>query len=315
MTVSAPRTPLAPELATAAVDPPLRRRRRLRTSWGVRRRRSGVLDVVTTVLVAVVVLTAIVGPWIAPDVFVSHITESFRAPSAQHWFGTDQQGRDVFWRVVVGARQSVLSAVLVVLGYAVVSILLATVATLGPRWLDDVVMRITDAVMAFPSMLFALAVTAALGAGLDSVLLALVATGWPISTRLLRGLMRETAALPFVEGARTLGVSRTRLMLRHVLPNSMPALVTKWTGDVGNTIIVIGGLSFIGAGAQPPSAEWGASVAAARSFVSSAWWIALFPGLAIAVATAAFGLLGDVLNVRSDPALRARVANVAEVGR
>jgi peptide/nickel transport system permease protein len=119
--------------------------------------------------------------------------------------------------------------------------------------------------------------------------------------------MRETMSLPFVEGARTLGVSNQRMMVRHVLPNSLPALWVKWAGDIGNTVLVIGGLSFIGAGAQPPSAEWGAMVAGAKGFVSTAWWVALFPGLAIALTTAAFGLLGDMFHVRSDPALRQRL--------
>lgn len=196
------------------------------------------------------------------------------------------------------------TAVLVVIGYAIIGVLVATLATIGPRWLADTLMRFTDAILAFPSILFALAVAATLGAGLRSVIIALVLTGWAPTTRLLRGIMRETMTLPFIDGARTVGVSRAGLMVQHVLPNSLPALWVKWAGDIGNTVVVIGGLSFIGAGAQPPSAEWGAMIAGAQSYVSTAWWVALFPGVAIAITTAGFGLLGDMFHVRSDPALR-----------
>ncbi|HVV13667.1 ABC transporter permease [Amycolatopsis sp.] len=285
-------------------------RRRVRLAWGVRRGSSSVLDAVTLGLVALIVLVALVGPLFAPDVYASHITEAAQGPGAAHWFGTDDQGRDVAWRIVVGCRDTLLSAMLVVAGYAVVGTLVAVVATLGPRWVREILMRLTDVVLAFPGMIFALAVAAALGSGLRSVIVALVLTGWPMTARLLRGVMAETMTLPFVEGARTLGVSRTRLMLRHVLPNSMPVVWVKWAGDIGNTVLVIGALSFIGAGAQPPSAEWGAMVNGAKGFVSTSWWMALFPGLAIAVTTAAFGLLGDLLHVRSDPALRRRAEGV-----
>ncbi|WP_431907552.1 ABC transporter permease [Amycolatopsis thermoflava] len=304
MSVSAAQAPPAHQV------PP---RRKVRLSWGVRRGPSPVLDTVTLVLAAVIVLVALVGPLFAPDVYASHIAEAAHGPSAAHWFGTDDQGRDVAWRIVVGCRDTLLSAVLVVAGYALVGTGVAVVATLGPRWLREVLMRFTDVVLAFPGMIFALAVAAALGSGLDSVMIALVATGWPMTARLLRGVLAETMTLPFVEGARTLGVSRTRLMLRHVLPNSLPVLWVKWAGDIGNTVLVIGALSFIGTGAQPPSTEWGAMVSGAKGFVSTAWWMALFPGLAIAVTTAAFGLLGDLLNVRSDPALRRRANAVGGV--
>jgi peptide/nickel transport system permease protein len=280
----------------------------VRLSWGLRRRQSSLLDKVTVTLVTAIVLTAVIGPFIAPDPYIAHIDEAFRAPGTAHWLGTDEHGRDVFWRIVVGCRVTLGVAITVVIGYATTGTIVATVASVGPRWLGDVLMRITDAVLAFPSLLFALAVTAAIGAGLRSVMVVLILTGWPMSARLLRGLMRETMEMPFVAGARTLGVSRTRLMVHHVLPHALPTLWVKWAGDIGNTVITIGGLSFVGAGAQPPSPEWGAMVASAQGFVSTYWWIALFPGLAIAVTTASFGLLGDMLQVHSDPAVRQRLA-------
>jgi peptide/nickel transport system permease protein len=279
-----------------------------RLSWSLRRHESTLLDKVTVSLVALILLVALIGPLVAPDVYASHIRHAFQAPSGGHWFGTDDQGRDVLWRVIVGCRASLGAAIVIVFGYGLIGTVVAAVASIGPRWLDEVLMRFTDAVLAFPGLLFALAVTAALGAGVLTVMAALVLTGWPMTARLLRGIMREKMAMPFVQGARTLGVSRSRLMGAHVLPNALPALWVKWASDIGNTVITVGALSFVGAGAQPPTAEWGAMVAAAQGHVTTAWWVALFPGLAIAVTAVAFGLLGDMVHLRTDPAVRQQAA-------
>ncbi|HEY9290070.1 MAG TPA: ABC transporter permease [Microlunatus sp.] len=263
-----------------------------------RRRRSRPLDVVTLVMVAAILLTATVGPLFAPDVYRSSVADSLQPPSAAHWFGTDQQGRDVFWRVVVGARYSLAASVIIVAGYSLLGLVIASFTVIGPRWLNELVTRFIDLGLAFPSLVFALGIAAALGPSLPTACLALIVTGWPMTARLLQGIMKEVTAMPYIEGARVLGVSRFRLIRRHVLPNALPTLWVKWAGDVGNTVLVLGGLSFIGAGAQPPSAEWGATVSMAQPIVSTAWWAALFPGLAIALTTAAFGLLGDMLHLR-----------------
>ncbi|GAA1850358.1 D,D-dipeptide ABC transporter permease [Pseudonocardia ailaonensis] len=258
-------------------------------------------------LVALVVLVAVFGPVLAPaSINDSTILAALQPPSAAHWLGTDQQGRDVLWRVIAGARASVLSSVLIVVGFSVIGTLVATLATLGGRWVDEIVMRVVDAGLAIPPIIFALGVAAALGPSLPSAIIAMIATGWPYTARLLRGIMKETAARPFVESAELLGVSRIRLMTRHVLPNSLDVLVVKWAGDVGNTILVLGALSFVGVAAQPPSAEWGAAVTAAKGDISTAWWPALAPGLAIAITAIAFGLLGDVLRTRFRPDLEGR---------
>ncbi|MEA5455727.1 ABC transporter permease [Sinomonas sp. JGH33] len=258
-------------------------------------------------VVVLLLLLAVFGPLIAPDsVFRSDILDALAPPGSAHWLGTDEQGRDVLWRIVVGARFSLLSAVAVVTGFSVLGILIATLATLGGRFVDEVIMRIVDAALAFPPIIFALGVAAALGPSLNSAIIAMIATGWPFTARLLRGVMRETMAQTFVENARVLGVSRTRLMLRHVLPNSLDVLLVKWAGDIGNSILILGGLSFVGVGAQPPSAEWGAMVTSAKGVISTAWWAALAPGIAIAITATAFGLLGDILQVRFNPELRKR---------
>jgi peptide/nickel transport system permease protein len=276
--------------------------------WGARRRRQSRklswLGRIVFPLVSLIVLLAIVGPWIAPsNINSSNILGALKAPSASHWLGTDNQGRDVLWRVIVGARASLFSSVAIVTGFSCIGVLVASLATVGPRWLDEVLMRFVDAALAIPPIIFALGVAAALGPSLKSAIIAMTLTGWPYTARLLRGIMRQTTAMPFVEGASTLGVSRTRLMRKHILPNSLDILVVKWFGDVGNTILVLGALSFVGVAAQPPSAEWGASITAARGDLSLAWWPAFAPGVAIAVTALALSLMGDVLQTRRNPEL------------
>ncbi|MBB6405735.1 ABC transporter permease [Arthrobacter sp. AZCC_0090] len=279
-----------------------------RRSW--RRTVSGLpgMQLIVPTVVVLLLVLAIVGPLIAPDALVyrSDILSALAPPSSTHWLGTDEQGRDVFWRIIAGAQSSLLSAVAIVTGFSFVGVLVATLATLGGKWADEVLMRVVDAALAFPPIIFALGVAAALGPSLNSAIIAMILTGWPVTARVLRGVMKETMSQPFVENARVLGVSRTRLMLRHVLPNSLDVLVVKWAGDVGNTILILGGLSFVGVGAQPPSAEWGAMVTSAKGVIATAWWAAFTPGIAIAITATAFGLLGDILQVRFNPALRKR---------
>ena len=259
------------------------------------------------VLALLLLLLAMVaaGPVLAPDtVYTSDIVNSLQPPRAEHWLGTDDQGRDVFWRVVGGARATLLSALLVVTLYSMIGVAVATIAAAGPRWLDETLMRITDLGMALPSMIVALGLAAALGASLQSAIIAMSLTGWPITARILRAVIRQTSEAQFVSGAQVLGVSKWRLMTRHVLPNSLDVLIVKWASDVSTTVLVLAGLSFIGVGAQPPSAEWGAMIAAGRSYVATAWWTVVAPGVAVAVTSIAFGLLGDIIQVRNDPALR-----------
>lgn len=244
-------------------------------------------------LVCVLLAAAIFGPFFAPDsIYTSDIANSLLPPSADYWFGTDDQGRDVFWRLIVGARTTLLSAFLVVTLYSLIGVTIATVAAAGPRWLDEGLMRITDIGLALPGMVVALGFAAAMGPSLRSAIIAMAITGWPITARLLRGIMRQTMESPFVAGAQVLGVSRWRLMTRHVLPNSLDVLIVKWAGDIGNTVLVLASLSFIGVGAQPPSPEWGATIASARGYVSTAWWTVVMPGAAVAITSIAFGLLG-----------------------
>lgn len=269
--------------------------------------RGPVSDLVVIWLVVALSVLAVVGPMLAPDsIYRSDILTALQPPGAAHWFGTDDQGRDVFWRVVAGARASLVSSVLIVTGFSLIGIAVAMLASMGPRWLDGLLMRLCDIGLALPGLVVALGFAAALGPSLQSAIIAKVLTGWPMTARYLRAVMRDTMTAPFVTGATVLGVSRWRLMTRHVLPNSMDVLVVKWAGDIGTTILILAGMSFIGVGAQPPSTEWGAMIAAAKGYVSTAWWVVAAPGLAIALTSVSFGLLGDILQVRRDPNLRSK---------
>ncbi len=266
--------------------------------------RSPWLNLIVFGVAALIVLTAVVGPLLAPaDINTSDISQAFLPPSAEHWMGTDEQGRDVFWRVVAGTRTSLGSSVIVVLGFSLLGVLVAVLATVGGRIVDGILMRGVDGVLALPPIVFALALAAVLGYGLTSSIIALILTGWPVTARLLRGIMRETTQSTFVKGAWILGVPRWRLMLRHVLPNSLDVLIVMWAAELGFTILTLSSLSFIGVGAQPPSPEWGAMVNDAAGYMSRAWWAGFFPGLAIAITVTCFGLIGDILQVRFNPEL------------
>ena len=256
-------------------------------------------------VVAALVLLAAVGPLLAPgSIYTSNMLETLMPPSAEHWLGTDDQGRDIFWRLVAGSQLSLFATVLVVFLYSLIGIAVATLATVGPRWLDELLMRITDIGLSLPGLVVALGIATVLGPSLQSGIIALALTGWPMTARILRTTMRQTMEQPFVEGARILGVSRTRLMLKHVLPNSIDALIVKWAGDISFTMLILAGLSFIGVGAQPPSPEWGAMISGARGYMSIAWWAVAAPGAAIVINAVAFALLADILQVRRDPSLQ-----------
>jgi peptide/nickel transport system permease protein len=264
-----------------------------------------IFDTTVFAVVGLLCALAVGGPLLVPDAaYNSDIGNALQPPSANHWLGTDGQGRDVVWRVIAGAQPSLLSAALVVILYSAIGVTVATVGAVGPRWFDDVLMRITEIGLALPGMIVALGFASAMGPSLESAVIAMAIIGWPITARLLRNILRQTMEAPFVQGAVVLGVSKWRLMMRHVLPNSLDVLIVKWAADLSTTILLLGGLSFIGVGAQPPSPEWGAMIADARSYVSTAWWVAVAPGLAIAATSVAFGLLGEILQARLHGASR-----------
>ncbi|BBH70211.1 permease [Actinoplanes sp. OR16] len=268
------------------------------------RRRLPLLDRIALPLTVVFLVLAMVGPWLAPhDPYRVDLSQALQAPGAGHWLGTDASGRDILSRLLAGARTTVLSSVLVVLGAALVGVVVAAIAAVGGRWVDEALMRCCDIFLSIPGMILALGIAAALGPSLRSTIIALVVALWPAFARLVRAVLRETMTSTYVESARTLGVPGRRLMWRHVLPNSLDSLYVQAALDVSGVIVLMSGLSFLGVGAQPPSADWGAMVADGREYVTTAWWVATMPGIAITLTAVVFGLFGDALRIRLDPTL------------
>jgi peptide/nickel transport system permease protein len=220
-----------------------------------------------------------------------------------HLFGTDEAGRDNLSRVLYGARITIPIAFGVILVASVVGTAVGALAGQAEGRLDDVLMRVVDVVLAFPSIVLAMAITAALGAGLRNAMLAILLVSWPEFSRLMRAQVLTVKQNDYVLAARALGVTRWRALLVHVLPNAFPPVVVKATLDIGNAIILTAALSFIGLGAVPPDPEWGAMIAAGQSKFQY-WWVATFPGLAILSVVLGFNFLGDGLQDWLNPRLR-----------
>jgi peptide/nickel transport system permease protein len=256
---------------------------------------------VAVLVIVVAVLAPLLAPFPGDAGTATHPFAVLRPPSARHWFGTDQVGRDVLSRVIYGARISPLIAIFVLLIACVIGIPLGVMAGYFGGWLDDVIMRVTDIFLAFPALLLALAFAAVLPSSLTSVTIAIAATWWPWYTRLIRGQAASVAGRPYVEGARALGISRRRIILRHVLPNSITPLIVQISLDVGGVILTASALSFLGLGAQDPTPDWGLMISAGQSYFGTDWWLVTFPGLAILVTAFGFNLLGDGLRDLLDP--------------
>jgi peptide/nickel transport system permease protein len=257
------------------------------------------------VIALVIVAVGLLAPWVAPypeDAgSATHPEIALQAPSSQHLFGTDQVGRDVFSRVLYGARVSPAIAFLVLVISIVIGVPLGvTAGYFGGLW-DDVIMRITDVFLALPALLLALVFASVLPPSLWSTTLAITIAWWPWYTRLLRGQAASVAGRPFVESARALGISNRRIVLRHVLPNSLTPLIVQASLDVGGIILTASALSFLGLGAQDPTPDWGLMVSQGQAYFQTQWWLVTFPGLAILLTAVGFNLLGDGLREILDP--------------
>jgi peptide/nickel transport system permease protein len=222
-------------------------------------------------------------------------------PSREYPFGTDWLGRDMLSRVILGARIAVQVS-LIVVGLAIlIGVPLGAIAGYRRGRVDGVIMRITDLFLAFPPLLLAMAIVAALGPGLQNATLALVISWWPWYTRIARGLAVSLREWPFVDAARAMGIRDSAIVFRHIVPNSVGPIVVQATIDIGTVILAAGGLAFIGLGARPPAPDWGLMVAEGRQFILDEWWISTFPGLAIFFTVLAFNLVGDLLLRLLDP--------------
>ncbi|TCO80103.1 peptide/nickel transport system permease protein [Plasticicumulans lactativorans] len=256
------------------------------------------------VALVVLVLLALFAPFASPyDPSALKVLERLRGPSALHWFGTDEFGRDIFTRVVVGARYSLTIGALTVLIATVAGTLLGLCAGYFRR-LDTPIMRVVDAMMAFPDILLAIALMAMLGASLFNVVLALAIVYTPRIARIVRASTLVVRELLFVEAARALGVSTARILFRHILLNTLSPILVQATFIFAYAILAEAGLSFLGVGVPPEIPTWGTMVAAGQQFADQAFWVVLYPGLAIVIAALSLQMVGDGLRDMLDPRLR-----------
>lgn len=225
-------------------------------------------------------------------------------PSAAHWLGADILGRDMWSRMLYGARISVFVGLAVVAAAGSVGTLVGLFAGYRRGWIDEVVMRVTDIFFAFPPLILAMAIAGALGPSLRNALIAVVVVLWPVYARLVRGQVLGLREREFIQAAQITGVSNWKILWRHLLPNTMAPLLVQASFDMGTTILTVAGLSFIGFGAQPPTPEWGVMISDGRNYITTQWWLTAVPAGGILLLVAAFNLVGDGLRDILDPRLR-----------
>jgi peptide/nickel transport system permease protein len=263
------------------------------------------LSLASTVVIILFVLMAIFAMQVAPypeeGAGKTHASNTLLAPSSEHVFGTDKLGRDILSRVLVGARAALIIPMGVVLFAVLIGAPLGALAGYKGGWIDEIIMRVTDLFLAFPSLLLAMAIASALGRGLEKAALALVISWWPWYTRIARGVAVSLKQRYFVEAAKAIGVRDIIIIFRHILPNTISPILVQATVDLGTVILAMGGLAFLGLGTQPPAPDWGLMVSDGRTYILDQWWIATFPGIAIFVTVLAFNLLGDTLRDIFDP--------------
>jgi len=233
-----------------------------------------------------------------------HLDQKLRPPSSPHPFGTDEVGQDIYSRVIMGTRLSLQIGLIIIFVAMGIGIPLGLAAGYLGGWVNEVIMRITDIFLSVPGLLLALAIVGALGPGIKNAMLALSIVWWPGYVRLVQGKTLALREELYVEAARSLGASKTRLLFSHILPNCASPIIVKASMDMGMAILFAANLGFIGVGAQPPEPEWGAMISAGRNYLPEHWWLATFPGLAILITVLGFNLLGDGLRDVLDPQSR-----------
>lgn len=263
------------------------------------------LSLIGTLIIVAVLFMAVFAEQVAPypeeGKGKTNAPNTLMAPSADHVFGTDKLGRDILSRIIMGSRSALIVPIGVVLFAVLLGAPLGALAGYKGGWLDEVIMRITDLFLAFPSLLLAMAIASALGRGLDKAAIALVVSWWPWYTRIARGVAVGLRERYFVEAAQAVGVSDAVIIFRHILPNTISPILVQATVDMGTVILAMGGLAFLGLGTQPPAPDWGLMVSEGRTYILDQWWIATFPGMAIFIVVLAFNLLGDTLRDIFDP--------------
>jgi len=269
--------------------------------------RQSPLNVLGVILIALFLFLVVFGSALAPhDPIQPNVALKLQPPSSTYWFGTDELGRDVFSRVLSGAKYSLGIAFIILSIAVVVGTLVGLIAGYVGGLVDELLMRLTDLFLAFPALVLAMAIAATLGRNLQNTVIALTVVYWPWYARLVRGQVLWLKEREFIEAARAIGASPWRIVSRHILPNTLAVIIVQLTLDVGYAVLATSGLSFLGLGAQPPTPEWGTMIAGARTFFRDAWWYITFPGLALTLTVLGFNLVGDGLRDFLDPRTRRR---------
>ncbi len=267
--------------------------------------RKNKLAVIGTIIVLFFILLAIFAPLIAPYGYKEQVlTKRLLAPSSEHWFGTDDFGRDILSRVIYGARISLWVGFLAVVGSIVVGCFLGILAGYYGKWVDAIISRIFDIMLAFPSILLAIAIVAVLGPSLKNALIAIAIINIPNFGRLIRSRVLSVKQEEYIVAAKAVGMSNNRILFRHVLPNSMAPIIVQGTLAIATAIIEAAALGFIGLGATAPEPEWGKMLSDARPFLMQAPWTMIFPGIAIMLTVLGFNLMGDGLRDALDPRMK-----------
>jgi peptide/nickel transport system permease protein len=289
----------APALQLRVVETRSRRRELLE---GLLRNKGALAGLI---ILSLLILAAIFAPLITRyDPIVIDPPSRTLPPSREHWLGTDAFGRDIYTRIVYGARVSLPVGLIAVFIAATVGAILGLIAGYYGRFADGIIMRIIDILLAFPNIMLALVVVAILGPSIRNVMIAVGIGEIPRYTRLIRGQVLSARELLYVEAAKVVGVSTPKILFRHILPNVVSPVVVLGTLSVGTAILAAAGLSFLGLGAQPPRPEWGAMLADGRQFLRSHWWISTMPGVAIAITVLSINMFGDGLRDILDPRIR-----------
>ena len=255
------------------------------------------------IIVGLLIVFAIFAPWFSmgQSPLKQELSVRRAAPSAAHWFGTDELGRDILARTLYGARVTLTIVALVSVVVAPIGLAVGTIAGYMGGWVDAALMRVTDVFLAFPRLVLALAFAAALGPGIENAVIAISLTAWPPYARIARSEALTIARSDFIQAAVLQGASTTRILFRHIVPLCLSSVIVRLTLDMAGIILTAAGLGFLGLGAQPPTAEWGAMVSSGRDVILDQWWVATIPGLAIFIVSLGFNLLGDGLRDVFDP--------------
>jgi len=285
-------------------DAPLSRRQALLGRWYANwlALRRNPLAMAGLAIVVGLLLVAAIGPsLVAGSPYAQILTDRLEPPSAEHWFGTDNLGRDIFVRVVHGSRITLMLIVLVSVIVLPVGLVVGTVAGYFGGLLDILLMRVTDLFLALPRLVLALAIASALGPSIQNVIIAIAITSWPPYARLARAETLTTRKSDYVLAAKMQGASHLRIIWSHIVPLCLPSIVVRLTLDMAGIVLIAAGLGFLGMGAQPPSPEWGAMVSTGRDYILDQFWVASLPGAAIFVVSLGFNLVGDGLRDVFDP--------------